>query len=211
SIVDRLIDCMGGVLCIDSQFGLGTTITVKLPIERCDSEPEVRLNWTYSEALPLSIRQWCDAWKMQPATLARSMANLYAAQDNEAGFDGVMLRDDREILGSLTLRELQYPDALFNLLSQMQQETKLDELKSEEVSWILGTVLVAEDNPINQSVISMQLRELGIEPVIVNNGREAWEYINQDENVVLLLTDFHMPAMDGYELIKHVRASGFKS
>ncbi|EMK6582373.1 transporter substrate-binding domain-containing protein [Vibrio parahaemolyticus] len=210
SIVDRLIDCMGGVLCIDSQFGLGTTITVKLPIERCDSEPEVRLNWTYSEALPLSIRQWCDAWKMQPATLARSMANLYAAQDNEAGFDGVMLRDDREILGSLTLRELQYPDALFNLLSQTQQETKLDELKSEEVSWILGTVLVAEDNPINQSVISMQLRELGIEPVIVNNGREAWEYINQDENVVLLLTDFHMPEMDGYELIKHVRASGFK-
>ncbi|MCV6070252.1 hypothetical protein OFP26_32245, partial [Escherichia coli] len=67
------------------------------------------------------------------------MANLYAAQDNEAGFDGVMLRDDREILGSLTLRELQYPDALFNLLSQTQQETKLDELKSEEVSWILGT------------------------------------------------------------------------
>ncbi|EVU15418.1 histidine kinase-, DNA gyrase B-, and HSP90-like ATPase family protein, partial [Vibrio parahaemolyticus V-223/04] len=154
---------------------LGTTITVKLPIECCDSEPEVCLNWTYSEALPLSIRQWCDAWKMQPATLARSMANLYAAQDNEAGFDGVMLRDDREILGSLTLRELQYPDALFNLLSQTQQETKLDELKSEEVSWILGTVLVAEDNPINQSVISMQLRELGIEPVIVNNGREAWE------------------------------------
>ncbi|MCV5231410.1 hypothetical protein OFC56_30080, partial [Escherichia coli] len=101
---------------------------------------------------------------------------LYAAQDNEAGFDGVMLRDDREILGSLTLRELQYPDALFNLLSQTQQETKLDELKSEEVSWILGTVLVAEDNPINQSVISMQLRELGIEPGIVNNGREAWEY-----------------------------------
>ncbi|MDW3642766.1 hybrid sensor histidine kinase/response regulator, partial [Vibrio sp. 1291-1] len=196
SIVDRLIDCMGGVLCIDSQFGLGTTITVKLPIERCDSEPEVCLNWTYSEALPLSIRQWCDAWKMQPATLARSMANLYAAQDNEAGFDGVMLRDDREILGSLTLRELQYPDALFNLLSQTQQETKLDELKSEEVSWILGTVLVAEDNPINQSVISMQLRELGIEPVIVNNGREAWEYINQDGNVVLLLTDFHMPEMD---------------
>ncbi|MCV5948707.1 hypothetical protein OFN94_28270, partial [Escherichia coli] len=106
----------------------------------------------------------------------RSMAKLYAAHDNEAGFDGVMLRDDREILGSLTLRELQYPDALFNLLSQTQQETKLDELKSEEVSWILGTVLVAEDNPINQSVISMQLRELGIEPVIVNNGREAWEY-----------------------------------
>ncbi|TOO76444.1 hypothetical protein CGH28_24770, partial [Vibrio parahaemolyticus] len=139
SIVDRLIECMGGVLCIDSQFGLGTTITVKLPIERCDSEPEVCLNWTYSEALPLSIRQWCDAWKMQPATLARSMANLYAAQDKEASFDGVMLRDDREILGNLTFRELQYPDALFNLLSQTQQETKLDELKSEEVSWILGT------------------------------------------------------------------------
>ncbi|EPP2127356.1 ATP-binding protein [Vibrio alginolyticus] len=211
SIVDRLIDCMGGVLCIDSQFGLGTTITVKLPIEHCDSKPDVCSNWTYSESLPLNIRQWCDAWKMRPATLKTMVANLHPIHDSDASFNGLMLRDEQRVLGSLTLRELQYPDTLFNLLSQTQQETKLSDVNQEVVSWVLGTVLVAEDNPINQSVIAMQLHELGIEPVIVNNGREAWEYINQDENVVLLLTDFHMPEMDGYELVRHVKNSEFKA
>ncbi|EJV5952132.1 transporter substrate-binding domain-containing protein [Vibrio alginolyticus] len=210
SIVDRLIDCMGGVLCIDSQFGLGTTITVKLPIEHCDSEPETCLNWTYSESLPLNIRQWCDAWKMRPATLKTMVANLQPIHGSDASFNGLMLRDEQRVLGSLTLRELQYPDTLFNLLCRTQQDTKLSDVNQEAVSWVPGTVLVAEDNPINQSVIAMQLHELGIEPVIVNNGREAWEYINQDENVVLLLTDFHMPEMDGYELVRHVKNSEFK-
>ncbi|NMU86014.1 histidine kinase, partial [Vibrio parahaemolyticus] len=131
-------------------------------------------NWTYSESLPLNVRQWCDAWKMRPATLKTMVANLHPIHDSDASFNGLMLRDEQRVLGSLTLRELQYPDTLFNLLSQTQQETKLSDANQEVVSWVLGTVLVAEDNPINQSVIAMQLHELGIEPVIVNNVREAW-------------------------------------
>lgn len=51
------------------------------------------------------------------------------------------------------------------------------------------------------------MRELGIEPVIVSNGLEAWQYVNRDDQVTLVLTDFHMPEMDGFQLVKKLKAN----
>ncbi len=66
-------------------------------------------------------------------------------------------------------------------------------------------ILVAEDNEINQKVIRQQLALLGYAVDIAANGREAlqrWE----SGVYALILTDLHMPEMDGYELTKVIRA-----
>jgi len=66
-------------------------------------------------------------------------------------------------------------------------------------------ILVAEDNEINQKVILRQLGLLGFAADITRNGREAlsrWE----SGNYALLLTDLHMPEMDGYELSRSIRS-----
>ena len=66
-------------------------------------------------------------------------------------------------------------------------------------------ILVAEDNDINQKVIRQQLNLLGYAADIASDGREAlkrWQ--SGDYN--LLLTDLHMPEMDGFELTKDIRA-----
>ncbi|HEX7909476.1 MAG TPA: ATP-binding protein [Paraburkholderia sp.] len=66
------------------------------------------------------------------------------------------------------------------------------------------TVLVAEDNPLIQSLIDEQLTELGCVPTIAHNGKQALTLFNQTRFEVVL-TDIHMPEMDGYELLAALR------
>ncbi|MCG2576858.1 MASE4 domain-containing protein [Dechloromonas sp. XY25] len=66
-------------------------------------------------------------------------------------------------------------------------------------------VLVAEDNETNQKVILQQLHLLGFAADIVGNGHEVLERL-PEENYAALLTDLHMPKMDGYQLTTAIRA-----
>jgi signal transduction histidine kinase/DNA-binding response OmpR family regulator len=65
-------------------------------------------------------------------------------------------------------------------------------------------ILVAEDNETNQEVIRRQLALLGYPMDVASNGREAWE-LWETGKYSLLLTDVHMPEMDGYELCAAIR------
>jgi len=67
-------------------------------------------------------------------------------------------------------------------------------------------ILVAEDNEYNQKVILQQLLLLGRTADIANNGQDAlkrWKTGAYN----LLITDLHMPLMDGYELTTAIRAA----
>ncbi len=74
----------------------------------------------------------------------------------------------------------------------------------EEAAAAGALILVAEDNPTNQVVIRRLMERLGYAIEIVRNGAEAWDRM-QIRDYGLLLTDCHMPEMDGYELTTRVR------
>ncbi|MEO8526296.1 MAG: PAS domain S-box protein, partial [Caldimonas sp.] len=65
-------------------------------------------------------------------------------------------------------------------------------------------VLVAEDNEINQQVITQQLKHLGFRAEVVADGRAAL-VLWRTGRFGLLLTDLQMPEMDGYELTATIR------
>ena len=68
-------------------------------------------------------------------------------------------------------------------------------------------ILVAEDNPTNQTLILNQLEALGYSAELAKNGQEALnKMVNTDYQ--LLLTDCNMPLVDGYKLAKTVRDRG---
>jgi signal transduction histidine kinase/DNA-binding response OmpR family regulator len=67
-------------------------------------------------------------------------------------------------------------------------------------------ILVAEDNEINQKVIRQQLDLLGYAADVATTGREAFTRF-QSGNYALLLTDLHMPEMDGYDLTLQIRVA----
>jgi len=66
------------------------------------------------------------------------------------------------------------------------------------------TILVAEDNEINQKVVERILQTAGYSMDLVDNGRQAAEFACQIR-YDLILMDIQMPLMDGYEAAIAIR------
>lgn len=64
--------------------------------------------------------------------------------------------------------------------------------------------MVAEDNIVNQRVISGMLKNCGYEADIAGNGLEAVELFSE-KDYALILMDCGMPEMDGFEATKEIR------
>jgi PAS domain S-box-containing protein len=67
-----------------------------------------------------------------------------------------------------------------------------------------GRVLIAEDNPVNQRVASLQVRRCGFDADVVANGEEALAALER-LRYALVLMDCQMPRMDGYAATRELR------
>jgi CheY-like chemotaxis protein len=67
-----------------------------------------------------------------------------------------------------------------------------------------GKVLVVEDDPATQKVISKALGSMAVEALVANNGKEALDLLEREWPEVVLL-DLMMPVMDGFEFLENFR------
>jgi signal transduction histidine kinase/CheY-like chemotaxis protein len=65
-------------------------------------------------------------------------------------------------------------------------------------------VLVAEDNEVNQKLLSHLLKSWNCEPFLVSTGKEAVEAVEY-QSFDLVLMDVQMPVMDGFEATQAIR------
>ena len=68
------------------------------------------------------------------------------------------------------------------------------------------TILVAEDNPVNQLVMNGMLELLGCYIITADNGQEVIDIL-ETQPVDLILMDCQMPIMDGYEATETIRTA----
>ncbi|MBU1640807.1 MAG: response regulator, partial [Proteobacteria bacterium] len=68
-----------------------------------------------------------------------------------------------------------------------------------------ATILVAEDNQINQQVISEILKNAGCKVLLANDGRQAFHLLDNNHNIACILMDLQMPIMDGIEATRLIR------
>ena len=68
-------------------------------------------------------------------------------------------------------------------------------------------VLVAEDNPVFQSMLRSMLTKWGYDVRIAPNGLEAWEAMQAADAPRLAVLDWMMPYMDGVEVCRRIRAA----
>jgi len=66
-------------------------------------------------------------------------------------------------------------------------------------------VIAVDDSVTMRQMVTFTLRQAGYEVVEAADGRDALTKI-QSQRVDLVVTDLHMPNLDGIELIKRIRA-----
>ncbi|MFM2589520.1 ATP-binding protein [Vibrio sp. TBV020] len=195
SIVDKLVTCMQGTMTVESIPNVGSVFSLTIPFDSAEPEDGEISQLTYSEELPIALKQWCRVWGMSVGSKHTNVSL--------SGEDRIAISVQGQAVEMLSVEECRYPDIIQKHLIQSRVETN----ESTETHSLVGKVLVAEDNEINQNIIKMQLDEFGVQYHIVGNGKEAFNCLKSSQNISVVLTDFHMPEMDGFELTRLIKSS----
>lgn len=121
--------------------------------------------------------------------------------------DGSIELDSKPELGSTFSIILALPlgdapgEVVRYLDHEAQQRRALPLFKQSENSPL---VLAVDDHPINRDLLARQIKLLGLRVRTAENGREALQ-IWRNGHFALVITDCHMPEMDGYGLAKSIR------
>ncbi|NVJ97922.1 MAG: response regulator [Alphaproteobacteria bacterium] len=105
--------------------------------------------------------------------------------------------------GSKFSFSIPYEEATVSELPVADQDQETPETKASSPRPL--SVLVAEDNEINQMVIRNILTKMGHRVFIAEDGAKALAAIESDETYDLVLMDVRMPNMSGIEATEHIR------
>ena len=146
--------------------------------------------------------------KANPATtnlklmMLAPVGNHAVAQEaRSAGIDACLIKP---------VRQSALYDAFVNVMSGKSQADdvrsgKLDGANAGVLPGSRGSVLLVEDNLVNQAVAQGILNKLqGYKVTLANNGREAVEAWKRG-GFDLILMDCHMPEMDGFQATREIR------
>jgi signal transduction histidine kinase/CheY-like chemotaxis protein len=95
---------------------------------------------------------------------------------------------------------------IITVLDVCTQESIAEKVESETPSYHKFAnihALVAEDNVINQKLVTKVLKGFGLEITVANNGKEAFDLRKQNEYDVIFM-DIQMPVMGGIEATKEI-------
>ncbi len=123
----------------------------------------------------------------------------------EAGFDGFLSKPVyREQLFKMLRDMIRVSDSTDTLKTSIIKHSMTDDLITAPES--VGTILLAEDNLVNQKLVAAILRKAGYKVDVVEDGRIAVDkYIARPDEYSLILMDIQMPELDGIAAAKAIR------
>ena len=65
--------------------------------------------------------------------------------------------------------------------------------------------LVADDDRVNTTLVARALEKWGLQVVVAEDGREAWELLDPVHGIDLAVLDWMMPGIDGADLCRRIR------
>jgi signal transduction histidine kinase/CheY-like chemotaxis protein len=113
----------------------------------------------------------------------------------------------KELGGAIVYRPVKQKDLYQALLDAVNAPVVPDSLPEAEPSPELVppplSILIADDNPVNQKVAVHLLSKLGYRADVVNNGLEVLQALRR-RSYHLIFMDLHMPQMDGLTATQHI-------
>lgn len=227
SISSNLASLMGGKLVVESEEGSGSRFWFELDFEvECEAVPQHIEDVVYISNVEKECKDTCvavltrylNALNIKVAD-KKEDANVIFYYQNVTEKDvvgrKVLITDDPFLYGDEnSLKIIRLPLSATKIKKALllnEENTHKNILLSVSPSTNADKeVLVAEDNKVNQKLISAVLKKHGFKAVIANDGEEAVELFLL-EHYPLVLLDIHMPRMDGIEAMKTIRQISEKS
>ncbi|MCG8433971.1 MAG: response regulator [Gammaproteobacteria bacterium] len=82
----------------------------------------------------------------------------------------------------------------------------MTEIKARKKEQSKPRILVADDSRVVR-VSAKKILGNDFEVVLADHGEEAWDQLSQDTSIQVVITDLAMPWLDGFDLLKRIRAS----
>ncbi len=224
SICKKLLELMGGRIWLESELGKGSRFLFTVPQPHFEEPPAngklkgVRVLVVAGSPLKESVEHMLIG---QGATIAATSSQADVVVHDGAApphkvsialinFDRPMPESGRAVHKPVRGRDLiAAVEAGLGrrVAGKSAPQDRLYLPPDRAAAEAAGTViLVAEDNVTNRVVISKMLDRLGMIYDLTEDGVEAFGRFQQQDYYGMILTDFHMPQMDGVQLARAVRA-----
>jgi signal transduction histidine kinase/ligand-binding sensor domain-containing protein/CheY-like chemotaxis protein len=234
AITSRLCSEMAGALTVESELGEGSTFTAVVRLDLDPSQAGIvqpplltgrqvllaGLSGPTLKAIERQLRSWgATPW------VARGEGDLASDHDFSLAITAIPRRSSPElaipwiqlvsptstsVLPANTI-ELLRPVRPSRLAAAIRaalgsaEPARVDDPAPLQVAARALAILVAEDDRVNQLVVSALLESLGYRAAIVGDGQQALEALETGRYDLLLL-DIQMPGMDGFEVTRRIHA-----
>jgi PleD family two-component response regulator len=147
----------------------------------------------------------------EPVTLAISNINLPGAENGEAleylvdlsiptvVFTGTFHQETRDKLLAKDIVDYILKDNVFAV-----------EMLADSVCRFLTNhrhhVLIVDDSPTARALLSSRLKRYNFRVSVAENGAKALEILKKNPDIGLVVTDYNMPDIDGFELTRRIRS-----
>jgi CheY-like chemotaxis protein/HPt (histidine-containing phosphotransfer) domain-containing protein len=136
------------------------------------------------------------------------LAQTHVVMLTSAGLPGEMLSCQGLGIDACQMKPIKQSELLNTILTVLGRKPRsvapLSSITSPTPVLSSLTILLAEDNIVNQQLTRRVLERLGHRVVVANNGREALEILPR-KPFDLVLMDVQMPEMDGFEATRAIR------
>ncbi|EEC9768426.1 TPA: two-component system sensor histidine kinase RcsC [Escherichia coli] len=236
AICEKLISMMDGDISVDSEPGMGSQFTVRIPLYGAQYPQKKGVEGLSGKRCWLAVRN-ASLCQFLETSLQRSGIVVTTYEGQEPTPEDVLITDEvvskkwqgravvtfcRRHIGiplekapGEWVHSVAAPHELPALLARIY----LIEMESDDPANALPStdkavsdnddmmILVVDDHPINRRLLADQLGSLGYQCKTANDGVDALNVLSKN-HIDIVLSDVNMPNMDGYRLTQRIRQLG---